>query len=132
MPELTCLDSRRGARTMINDPKRAKEHIITRGVARRSRRRNQKGPYRPDPEKAVEILHRQRAEREAAVLDAKASGDWLQVSEIVSVVVAKKRARFDRKKKNRIKIEVCGDIVSDSAEGRLGTEKSPAIMLLSR
>jgi hypothetical protein len=73
-------------------------------------------------------FERRRADRERA---KKASGEWLQISEIISAVVKKEDATFDDNKRNKIAIEVCGRIVSDSSDGKLGTKRSPALMLLS-
>ena len=72
-----------------------------------------------------------RKERKAAIAATKASGDWLPVSKIVEAVAKAKGARFNDKKRNKIRIAVCGDIVSDSADGRLGNEQFPSLMLLS-
>jgi hypothetical protein len=76
-------------------------------------------------------LHRPRAERGAAVANVRAAGNWLKISEIVDDVAKAKGAQFNGKKRNRIATEVCESIVLDSAAGRLGSEQSPVLMLLS-
>jgi hypothetical protein len=69
--------------------------------------------------------------RKATVAKTKATGEWLRVEEIASHVVKKEGAEFDDDKRSKIEITVCNRIVSDSAEGKLGTEQLPALMLLS-
>jgi hypothetical protein len=86
--------------------------------------------WRCNLERVARQFHRKRAEREEAI--SKASGEWLRIGEIVSDVAEKEGAKFDDNKRNKIAIEVCGRIVSDSSDGKLGTEQSPALMLLSR
>jgi hypothetical protein len=77
-------------------------------------------------------LHKQRrVERKAAVAEAKAAPEWLRVKEIAARVVKKQGAEFDDDKRYKIEITVCDRIVSDSADGKIGTEQSPALMLLS-
>jgi hypothetical protein len=115
----------------------AKGRIIARFVKRRAERldlegRNPNQLRRLNPEETAEVLHRQRAEREAAIVETKDKGEWLQVSEIVKAVIKAKDQEFDEKKRTRIEITLCNDIVSDSADGLLGTEQSPAFMLLSK
>ena len=118
---------------MKSDPtSKSRLAVIMRGVARRSERRNQKGGLdNPNAEEIAQIFHRGRADREAKIPNAKATGDWLPISEIISAVAAAKGARFDKKKLNKIEIEVCRNIVADSANGRLGSKQAPALMLLS-
>ena len=81
------------------------------------------------PERVARQFHRKRSGREEAI--SKASREWLRISEIVSIVANAKGAEFDDDKRKKIEITVCDRIVSDSADGKLGTEQSSALMLLS-
>jgi hypothetical protein len=69
--------------------------------------------------------------RKATIAETKATGEWLRVKEIASHVVKKEGAEFDDDKRDKIEITVCDRMVSDSADGKLGTEQSPGLMLLS-
>jgi hypothetical protein len=69
--------------------------------------------------------------RKATIAETKATGEWLRVKEIASHVVEKEGANFDDDKRKKIEITVCNRIVSDCADGKLGTEQAPALMLLS-
>ena len=102
--------------------------IIMRGVARRSRRRRlQGGSYQPNKEETAEMLHRQRADREEAISNTMAAGDWVRISEL-----ARDWARERKWTLRKARREVCHWIERDSAEDRLGTEGSPALKLLSK
>jgi hypothetical protein len=102
--------------------------IIMRGVARRSKRRRlQGGSYQPNKEETAEMLHRQRADREKAISSTMAAGDWVRISEL-----ARDWARERKWTLRKARREVCHWIEMDSAEGRLGTEGSPALKLLSK
>jgi hypothetical protein len=71
-------------------------------------------------------LRQQRADRKAAMVDADVLRHWVRVSEIVPVWADDKKLTFDEARR-----EVAHRIVTDSAEGRLGTKESPDLMLFS-
>jgi hypothetical protein len=73
------------------------------------------------------MLHRQRADREEAISNTMAAGDWVRISEL-----ARDWARERKWTLRKARREVCRWIEMDSAEGRLGTEGSPALKLLSK
>ena len=85
--------------------------------------------WRCNPERVARQFHRKRADRETAVSDTKAAGEWLRISDIVLIVADAKGAEFDSKKRDEIGIEVCRRLASDSSGGILGTEE--CLMLLS-
>ena len=80
--------------------------------------RHQDSLYKP--------LRQRRADRKAAMVDADVLRDWVRVSEIATHWADDKKLTLEKARQ-----EVGNRIVLDSAEGRLGTKKSPALMLLS-
>ena len=79
----------------------------------------------------INLSHLVLAERRLAISELRATGEWLQIKHVCEAVIKKQKARFDDAQRASIEITVVRNIVSDSAEGRLGTEQSPALMLLS-
>ena len=79
----------------------------------------------------INLLHLVLAERRLAISEMRAAGEWLQIKHVFEAVIKKQKARFDPARRASIEITVFKNIVSDSAEGRLGAEESPALMLLS-
>jgi hypothetical protein len=79
----------------------------------------------------INLPHLVRAARRLAISEMRAAGEWLQIKYVFEAVIKKQKARFDAARRASIEITVFRNIVSDSAEGCLGTEQSPALMLLS-
>jgi hypothetical protein len=79
----------------------------------------------------INLPHLVLAERRLAISELRATGEWLQIKHVFEAVIKKQKARFDDAKRASIEITVLRNIVSDSAEGGLGTEQSPALMVLS-
>jgi len=70
--------------------------------------------------------------RKAAVADAKAGGDWLQISKIIKNVVKKEGAKFDDDRRSKIEKAICDDIVLHFSDEGSGIQQSEIFMLLSK
>jgi hypothetical protein len=79
----------------------------------------------------INLPHLVLAERRLAISEMRETDEWLPIKDVFEVVIKKQGAKFDDDRRASIEITVCRNIISDSAEGRLGTKQSPAFVFAS-